>query len=833
MDSITETRAIRGRLCPDNLLQYVDNFRIEYFLREDAKPERRQLGQYFTPIKVAQKMASMLGPVPTKVRILDPGAGTGMLSAAAVTQILSSCRDSVKEITVVAYEVDPRVSKHLRKSLEMCARLCERYGIQFNSIVHFTDFISAASRTMYSTGKFDIAILNPPYKRTKSHTEQWHVLKKYGLPSSNLYAAFMMLSAILLNKGGRLVSITPRSFCNGPYFLPFRKALLSELAISDIHSYHSRNKAFRADKVLQENIILGANKSRKRVNVTITSSDSPLDEDVSVEVLQPEELVNTNDKNLILHVFTNSFERQINRIVGKLDCTLDDLQVSVSTGRVVEFRARELLRSPHDAGSVPLLLPAHSVNGFVKWPLRHIKKPAAIEASERSRKLVVKNACYVIVKRFSSKEQRKRLSAAVLNPSALSYSKIGIENHLNYLHMNGSGLPLDLAKGLAVYLNSSFADQYFRLFSGHTQVNANDLRLMKYPKSAALVRLGLGIDDFLPSQERIDCMVAKELGMEADGRISLRNAKIEQALAILKAVGVPRGQQNDRTALTLLSLADIRPGDAWPQASEPLRGITQMMDFMAEHFGITYAPNTRETIRRYSIHQMWNMGLVVANPDDPKRPINSPRYCYQITPDFLTLVRSFGANDWNDRLAQFRLCAGDSLTVLEDRRRNMTLLPVTLPDGSQVSQTAGGQNQLVKRIVEEFCPRFVRGGKILYMGDAGQKLSDADIRRFRELNIELDRHGKAPDVIVHLEFRNWLVLIEAVTSHGPIDQKRHNELKQLFSSGSVDLVFVTAFETRRDMARYLSEISWETEVWIADSPDHLIHFDGEKFLGPY
>ena len=420
-----------------------------------------------------------------------------------------------------------------------------------------------------------------------------------------------------------------------------------------------------------------------------------------------------------------------------------------------------------------------------------------------------------------------------MNPSTLSYSEIGIENHLNYLHMNGSGLPLDLAKGLAIYLNSSFADQYFRLFSGHTQVNASDLRSMKYPNSDALVRFGKGIDDTLPSQERIDSMVAKELGMGAEGRISLRNAKIEQALEILKAVGIPRGQQNDRTALTLLSLIDIKPGDAWPQASEPLRGITQMMDYIAEHYGVTYAPNTRETIRRYSIHQMWNMGLVDANPDDRKRPINSPRYCYQITPDFLNLIRSFGAYDWNDRLAQFRNSAGDSLTVLEDRRRNMKLLPVTLPDGSKVSLTVGGQNELVKRIVEEFCPRFLHGGKILYLGDAGQKLSDADIRRFRELNIELDRHGKAPDVIVHLEYKNWLVLIEAVASHGPIDQKRHNELKQLFSSGGVDLVFVTAFETRRNLSKYLSEISWETEVWIADSPDHLIHFDGEKFLGPY
>lgn len=831
--SSAQTSKLRGKVSSDNLLQYIDNFRIEHALRDDAQKGRKSLGQFFTPINVAQHMAQLVGPMPSAVRILDPGAGTGILSAAAVSHILSSRKNSVSEIEVVAYEVDPRVSKYLRYTLDMCAELCSRHGIAFTSTIHFTDFIAAATKNLYSSSKFELAILNPPYKRVKSRSKHWALLKRLGIPHSNFYAAFMMLAAILLKKGGRLVSISPRSFCNGPYFLPFRKAFLTEMAISDIHVYQSRNKAFGADEVLQENIILGASKSRRCVAVTVTSSDSPSDQDIAVQRLHPEELVSRSDRNFVMHLLKNGLEKQVSNIVGRLACTLDDLDVAVSTGRVVEFRARELLSVSDAAGSVPLLLPANAVNGFVRWPLEQQRKLGSIKANGLSEKLLVANACYVLVKRFSSKEQKRRLSAAVLDPAKLVYSKVGIENHLNYLHRNGSGLPMGLAKGLAAYLNSSLADQYFRVFSGHTQVNASDLKAMKYPDAATLLEFGKQIQDCFPPQEQLDRIIARGLGMDAEATVLTGKTNIEQALAILKAVGVPRAQQNDRSALTLLALVDIKPGDSWRQVTAPLRGITQMIEFFSDHYGITYAPNTRETVRRYTIHQFWQMGLVIHNPDEPNRPINSPKYCYQITSRFLDLVRFYGDPRWDERLALYLASEADRLTILQGRRRKMKMLPVTLPDGSQINLTAGGQNELVKQIVEEFCPRFAGGGEVLYLGDAGEKLSDAQVRRFQELDVVLDRHGKSPDVIVYIPAKNWLVLIEAVTSHGPIDQKRQNELRELFSTGGSGLIFVTAFETRQAMSKYLSEISWETEVWIAESPDHLIHFDGERFLGPY
>ena len=510
--AVVRTGCLRGELTAANLPQYVDNFRTEFALRKDIPQVRRELGQYFTPISVAQQMAQFVGALPAKTSILDPGAGTGMLTAAVVSRILRSRPRTVKEIEVVAYEVDPRVGAYLRRTLRMCAALCERHGISFNSTVHFTDFVLAASELARPQRRHDLAILNPPYRKIDSASEQCAMLRKHGLPHNNLYAAFMMLAALSLKHGGRLVSITPRSFCNGPYFRRFRQALLAQMAISDIHIYHSRKEAFGADEVLQENIILGASKGRKRVPVKVLSSEGPGDEDIVIQTLDGNELVDMQDQNLVLRIPKDRNERLLNTVIGNQKCTLQDLDVDVSTGRVVEFRARELLRRRHDADSVPLLLPANARNGYISWPLERQRKPGAIAANGQSETLLVPNACYVLVKRFSAKEQSRRLSAAVLDPKKLQFDRVGIENHLNYMHRNNGGLPLNLAKGLAAYLNSSIADGYFRLFSGHTQVNASDLRNMKYPDLDTLLAFGKSVGDTFPDQERLDQIVAKGTG---------------------------------------------------------------------------------------------------------------------------------------------------------------------------------------------------------------------------------------------------------------------------------------------------------------------------------
>ena len=322
-------------------------------------------------------------------------------------------------------------------------------------------------------------------------------------------------------------------------------------------------------------------------------------------------------------------------------------------------------------------------------------------------------------------------------------------------------------------------------------------------------------------------MVEKKQKRRSRGTLLVR-----EALEILQALNVPREQQNERSALTFLALLGIAPGKRWAEAQDPLLGITEMMNYFQDNFGKKYAPNTRETVRRFTVHQFVQMELVIANPDDPQRPVNSPDNRYQIAPALLKLVRKYDEFSWGESLEKF-LSTADGLRRLQTRERKMALIPVTLPDGRDLTLTAGGQNELVKKIVEDFCRRFTPGGVLVYVGDTGNKQRHIEIDYLRDLGLNIDEHGKIPDVIVHLPGENWLVLIEAVTSHGPIGLKRHNELKELFKGSKAGLVFVTAFLTRKAMTKYLAEIAWETEVWLAEAPSHIIHFNGERFLGPY
>lgn len=309
-------------------------------------------------------------------------------------------------------------------------------------------------------------------------------------------------------------------------------------------------------------------------------------------------------------------------------------------------------------------------------------------------------------------------------------------------------------------------------------------------------------------------------------------ATVAEAIDVLTQLGFPKAQLNERSGLTLLALLDLRPENAWSEASSPLRGITPMMDFMAEHFDKQYAPNTRETVRRQTVHQFVADGLVLRNPDDPGRAVNSAKTTYQVNAIALELLRTYSSRDWKLHLARYRMKA-EALAERWNKERELQRIPVVLPDGADITLSPGGQNVLIAALIADFCPVFTPGGRVLYVGDADEKLAVYDAATLAELGVEIEEHGKMPDLVVHHVERGWLVLIEAVTSHGPVDPKRHEELHDLFAESTAGLVFVTAFLDRRAFAKYLGEISWETEVWVAESPTHLIHFNGERFLGPY
>ncbi len=308
--------------------------------------------------------------------------------------------------------------------------------------------------------------------------------------------------------------------------------------------------------------------------------------------------------------------------------------------------------------------------------------------------------------------------------------------------------------------------------------------------------------------------------------------KIQEAVEVLKELGFPRAQLNERSGLTLLSLLDLKPNESWAEARAPLMGITPMMEFFASLYGRRYAPNTRETVRRQTVHQFVQAGLVVPNPDRPSRPTNSPKAVYQIEPSALRLLRAFGTPEWSARLSAY-LASVDTLKRLYAREREALRIPVVLQEGTVIQLSPGGQNVLVKKILDDFCPLFTPGGRVLYVGDTQRKWAYFDSESLHALGVKIEEHGKMPDVVVHHVSKNWLVLVEAVTSHGPVNPKRRRELSELFADSQAGIVYVTAFMNRRTMIRYLDEISWETEVWVAESPTHLIHFNGERFLGPY
>lgn len=282
----------------------------------------------------------------------------------------------------------------------------------------------------------------------------------------------------------------------------------------------------------------------------------------------------------------------------------------------------------------------------------------------------------------------------------------------------------------------------------------------------------------------------------------------------------------------MLALLDLGPSQAWDNAQAPLRGITPIIDFVAGKYGVRYAPNTRETIRDEAVKYFVEEGLLVKNPDAPHLPTNSGKTVYQIEPTALNLCKTFRTTKWNPELQRY-LVARDEIKRELQRARDIARIPVRLPSGNEITLSPGGQNPLIKAFIEEFCTRFVSGGVVLYVGDAENKFLYFETEYFKRLGIEIDSAAKMPDVVVHDPKREWLVIGEAVTSAGVVDGKRRRELKKLFAGFRRGLVFVTAFATRDAMRRFLTQVSWETEVWIADDPDHVIHFDGERFLGPY
>ncbi len=821
------------------LADHVDFLRLDATRKLD--PERRSdLGQFMTPAPTAKLMASMFEAKQDELSLLDAGAGVGSLTAAFVAEVCGRERKP-RSLHVVTYEIDPQLCEYLETTLRQCEQMCEASGILFKSDVVRGDFIDAGSETIRAemfnpVPQFTSAIVNPPYRKINSDSDERLALRAIGVETSNLYTGFLSIVLRLLAPGGELVSITPRSFCNGLYFKSFRKSFLETLTLKRIHVFESRQIAFSEDEVLQENVIVhGVKGASERDAVTVSSSAGPQDDYISVTQVPHHGIVRPSDPERYIHIVSDDLGASIADRIASLHTTLPELEVEISTGRVVDFRATKFLRSHPTEKTVPLIYPRNFENGYIKHPKPGGNKPQALALVPGVEELLVPSGIYALVKRFTSKEEKRRVVAALYDPKRIQCEQVGFENHTNFFHRQGRGLKSNLAKGLVAFLDSTLVDLYFRQFSGHTQVNATDLRNLNYPTRSQLEQLGSQIGDVFPSQEEIDLNLEEVLNLADKAPVKnpvQAKRKMVEALEVLKALGLPRDQQNERSILTFLSLIDLKPKTPWSKASSPLMGIRPMMDWFKAYYGKVYAENTRESVRRQTIHQFLDASIVVINPDDPERPINSGKTVYQISFDLLEVVRTFGTNQWQKRVKTY-LAVTETLKRKYAQEREMKRIPVTIGNGKEITLSPGGQNILVKLIIDEFCSRFTPGGIVAYVGDADKKFTHIDRDLFNVLGLELEEHGKMPDVVVYYKDKHWLMLIEAVTSHGPVNPKRIGELKKLFQKSKAGLVFVTAFLDRKSMLKYLDDISWETEVWVADSPSHLIHFNGERFLGPY
>lgn len=305
-------------------------------------------------------------------------------------------------------------------------------------------------------------------------------------------------------------------------------------------------------------------------------------------------------------------------------------------------------------------------------------------------------------------------------------------------------------------------------------------------------------------------------------------SKLENAKEILTLIECPRN--NDLAGNVLLALANIKKSTNWSDAQDALYTTRDIMDFMRDEYNLNYKPNTRETVRKEVIHYFLQSSIVEPNRDKPDRPTNSPKFCYSLTPEFLKLIQSYETNSWDEALKNYK----DNVNSLVDKykkEREVNRIPVKI-NGSELTFSPGAHNHLQKAIIEDFGSIFAPGAEVLYVGDTDNKDLIKNEDKLSELGINMQEHTKLPDVVLYKEDKNWIYFVESVTSVGPINDKRIIEIGEMTQKCKSGKIYVTAFLDRETFRKFAHDIAFETEVWIANRPEHMIHYNGDRFFGP-
>lgn len=487
----------------DSLGSRVDARRREAMAALDVDAQRT-LGQFFTS-KSAADLVAMMPQLLDRgtMRVLDPGAGVGSLTAALVERAIREAPSLSLEL--VAVELDVCVVPQLQETLTDCVKEGARHGMTIDTQLLQMDFLLDGVEALFGdtplSNGFDFVIMNPPYAKLPANSRERKAMSKLGWECPNTYAAFMAMGMELLKPGGQMTAIVPRSFANGSYFERFRQRLVGASAIRRVHTFESRSAVFAEMGVLQENVIITTERDGRRGVVDLTFSRSHDDKALNRSVPHTA-VVDPKDPKVLIRIPNKDCT-----LPASAQQTINDLGVAVSTGKVVEFRCSEFIVDEPNDGTVPFIYPANVRGGIIEWP-RDCGKPQAFKSdTDTASKHLLPPGCYVVIKRFSAKEERRRVVAAVWEGD----TGVAFENHLNIVHDRGHGIDLDLAIGISYWLNSTVLDRNFREFSGHTQVNAGDLRMLPFPPTFNLRSLGRAVPARLPNQSMIDYLVAEAL----------------------------------------------------------------------------------------------------------------------------------------------------------------------------------------------------------------------------------------------------------------------------------------------------------------------------------
>ncbi len=497
----------------------------EEFERSTSVEERKEKGQVFTPASVCRYMAGLFTDIPKSFRLLDPGAGLGTLTAAVCERVLSL--RSPRRIEAHLYETDSLVRPYLEKSMEHCRRLLNEAGHSFTYDLQARDFILDGPRghttapSLFDRGEsYDAVIMNPPYFKVGVGSAYAKAMADTLKIHTNIYPLFMARAAELLRPDGEMVAITPRSFCNGLYFREFRRWFFSRLDLAHIHLFECRRSTF--DDVLQESVITRTRRAREHApEIHVTTSLGRDIPDSPAHLTVPRTRVLREEQNdVIVYIPTSELDAETLKLTDSWPDRFSELGLNVSTGPVVMFRTEEFLRAaPDEEGTAPLIGP-HNVKAFeTVWPLERKNKPAAFLVSPESLKHLVPTKNYVLLRRFTAKEEKRRLVASCFLKSSHSNPHLAIENHVNYVYHGTRELSEDEVFGLASLLNSALFDSYFRIMSGNTQVNATELRMMKFPRLGTIAAIGKQVRKLGSiSPQGVEAAVLGELGI--DGRIA-------------------------------------------------------------------------------------------------------------------------------------------------------------------------------------------------------------------------------------------------------------------------------------------------------------------------